>query len=380
MTPRPPSSGPDPKKTTGKKTAQAKKTAGKKTAQAKKTAGKKTAQAKKTPGKKAVEAEKAVEAQKTADTKKTVEAQKTAETKTTAEAEKTSAGQAAKTRKAPRKAAVPSPPAGSEAPAAAEVAVSPALGAGDRDRLLAGAHHDPHAVLGAHRVPGGVAFRVFRPHARAVTVLSTGLRVELHDDGDGFFSGSRAARRGPGPPPPGGVRGDGPGGRGPVPLPAHAGRAGPAPDRRGPARGAVAGAGRAPDDPGRAWTGTRFAVWAPNAPRGPGGRRLQLLGRHGVTRCARWARPACGSCSCRASARASWYKFEITRADGSRTGSAADPMARADGGPAGHRVRRAPSRTTTWGDGEWLARRADAPRTRRRCPCTRCTCRPGGRA
>ncbi len=70
-----------------------------------------------------------------------------------------------------------------------EVAVSPSLDADDRERLLAGTHHDPHSVLGAHSVPGGVAFRAFRPYALAVTVLSGELRVELHDDGDGFFSG-----------------------------------------------------------------------------------------------------------------------------------------------------------------------------------------------
>ncbi|WP_425505896.1 GlgB N-terminal domain-containing protein [Streptomyces typhae] len=58
----------------------------------------------------------------------------------------------------------------------------------DRSRLLAGTHHDPHGVLGAHRVAGGVAFRALRPYARAVTVLAGELRAELTDDGDGFFS------------------------------------------------------------------------------------------------------------------------------------------------------------------------------------------------
>ncbi|MGV9553606.1 GlgB N-terminal domain-containing protein, partial [Streptomyces ardesiacus] len=116
MTPRPSSSGPDPRKTTGKKTAGA---------------GKKPAKAAK--------------------------------------------------KKAPRKVT-----AGSFG---AVPAVSPAPAAADRERLLAGTHHDPHAVLGAHRVPGGVAFRALRPYALAVTVLCGELRVELHDDGDGFFSG-----------------------------------------------------------------------------------------------------------------------------------------------------------------------------------------------
>ena len=53
--------------------------------------------------------------------------------------------------------------------------------------------------------------------------------------------------------------------RRPVPVPAHAGRDGPAPDRRGPARGAVAGARRARPQPFGEVTGTAFAVWAPNA-------------------------------------------------------------------------------------------------------------------
>ncbi|MEU9197421.1 1,4-alpha-glucan branching enzyme [Streptomyces hundungensis] len=59
----------------------------------------------------------------------------------------------------------------------------------DRGRLLAGGHHDPHSLLGAHPVRGGIAFRALRPYAQAVTVLGKGLRAELHDDGDGLFSG-----------------------------------------------------------------------------------------------------------------------------------------------------------------------------------------------
>ncbi|WP_405783965.1 1,4-alpha-glucan branching enzyme [Streptomyces sp. NBC_00859] len=63
------------------------------------------------------------------------------------------------------------------------------LGDGDRERLLSGGHHDPHALLGAHPVTGGVAVRALRPYARAVTVIAQGLRAELRDDGQGFFSG-----------------------------------------------------------------------------------------------------------------------------------------------------------------------------------------------
>ncbi|MFC8667921.1 1,4-alpha-glucan branching enzyme [Streptomyces sp. NPDC057199] len=60
----------------------------------------------------------------------------------------------------------------------------------DRERLLSGAHHDPHALLGAHPVPGGVVFRALRPFATAVAVLSVdGRRMELSSEGDGLFSG-----------------------------------------------------------------------------------------------------------------------------------------------------------------------------------------------
>ncbi|UGY95234.1 1,4-alpha-glucan branching enzyme [Streptomyces gobiensis] len=55
--------------------------------------------------------------------------------------------------------------------------------------MLTGAHHDPHALLGAHPVRGGVAFRALRPFATAVTVIAKGLRAELYSDGDGLFSG-----------------------------------------------------------------------------------------------------------------------------------------------------------------------------------------------
>ncbi|MFB7342707.1 1,4-alpha-glucan branching enzyme, partial [Streptomyces hydrogenans] len=66
---------------------------------------------------------------------------------------------------------------------------APPLDPGERARLLAGEHHDPHALLGAHPVKGGVAIRVLRPWARGVTaVLPKGRTVELHDDGDGLFS------------------------------------------------------------------------------------------------------------------------------------------------------------------------------------------------
>ena len=61
------------------------------------------------------------------------------------------------------------------------------------DRLLGGAHHDPHAVLGAHPHADGTVVRVLRPHAEKVYVLPNGERklahelVKVHDAG--LFSG-----------------------------------------------------------------------------------------------------------------------------------------------------------------------------------------------
>ncbi|MEU3096995.1 1,4-alpha-glucan branching protein GlgB [Streptomyces sp. NPDC006967] len=72
--------------------------------------------------------------------------------------------------------------------AAAPPGAAPALDPADRGRLLAGAHHDPHALLGAHPVPGGIAFRALRPFAREVGVIVDGTRTPLVSEGDGLFS------------------------------------------------------------------------------------------------------------------------------------------------------------------------------------------------
>ncbi|MFE2430919.1 1,4-alpha-glucan branching enzyme [Streptomyces sp. NPDC059373] len=66
---------------------------------------------------------------------------------------------------------------------------APQLDPGERQRLLEGGHHNPHGVLGAHPVPGGVVFRALRPYARGVAVAAQGLglRAELLDEGDGLF-------------------------------------------------------------------------------------------------------------------------------------------------------------------------------------------------
>ncbi|WP_405523717.1 1,4-alpha-glucan branching enzyme [Streptomyces canus] len=71
----------------------------------------------------------------------------------------------------------------------ARCAPAPPLDPGDRGRLLAGAHHDPHALLGAHPVAGGIVFRALRPFAREVSVVTDGERRRLASEGDGLFSG-----------------------------------------------------------------------------------------------------------------------------------------------------------------------------------------------
>ncbi|MET8949089.1 1,4-alpha-glucan branching enzyme, partial [Streptomyces sp. NPDC004542] len=254
---------------------------------------------------------------------------------------------------APGPAPVPAPAASPEV----EVAVSPAVDAGDRERLLHGTHHDPHAVLGAHVVPGGVAFRAFRPYARSVTVVSGDLRAGLHDDGDGFFSGLLPLRE--------------------VPryrlLVAYEENVHETEDAYSflPTLGDLdlhlIGEGRheqlwqalgAHPTTHQGVKGTRFAVWAPNA-RGVRlaggfnffdgtGHPMRSLGSSGV-----WELfvPGLGE--------GELYKFEITRPDGSRT-LRADPMARrTEVPPATSSIVTASHHE--WGDAEWLERRAKTP-------------------
>ncbi|WP_399427788.1 1,4-alpha-glucan branching enzyme [Streptomyces sp. WAC 06783] len=237
------------------------------------------------------------------------------------------------------------------------VRTAPPLDPGDRDRLLSGAHHDPHALLGAHPLRGGVLFRVLRPYAKGVTVLAKGLRADLHDEGDGLFGGV-------------------------LPLAAipeyellvsyddndvtvHD------PYRFLPAVGELDlhlfGEGRHEE----LWqamgampmvhqevTGTRFTVWAPNA-RGVRvvgnfnywdgtGFPMRSLGSSGV-----WELflPGIGE--------GELYKFEITRPDGTRT-LRADPMARrTECPPANASVVHASHHR--WQDAAWMERRAERP-------------------
>jgi len=59
----------------------------------------------------------------------------------------------------------------------------------DIRRLLAGEHHDPHAVLGAHPHPDGTVVRVLRPEADQVDVLREGTEHPLTRTHEGLFHG-----------------------------------------------------------------------------------------------------------------------------------------------------------------------------------------------
>ncbi|UDM05324.1 1,4-alpha-glucan branching enzyme [Streptomyces longhuiensis] len=234
---------------------------------------------------------------------------------------------------------------------------APELDGSDRGRLLWGEHHDPHALLGAHPVDGGVAFRVLRPYAQAVAVSVEGRRVELRDEGDGLFTAVLPLDA----------------------IPAYTllvtydgdEREVDDPYRFLPALGEfdlhLIGEGRHEE----LWTalgaqpmthegvaGTRFTVWAPNA-RGvrvcgdfcawdgtafP----MRSLGSSGV-----WELflPGIGE--------GTLYKFDITRPDGSHT-VRADPLARrTEVPPATASVVTASSHT--WGDAAWMKRRGKRP-------------------
>ncbi|MFF3320860.1 1,4-alpha-glucan branching enzyme [Streptomyces sp. NPDC002889] len=260
--------------------------------------------------------------------------------------------------------ATPQPDAAAPRPRAAGggsrgVRAAKPLGDGDRQRLLSGAHHDPHALLGAHSVRGGVELRVLRPYARTVTVLGKGLRAGLHSDGDGLFSGLLPMRTTPD------YRllvtyDDNESG-----FEVHD------PYRFLPALGDLdlhlIGEGRheelwkalgAHPMTHQGVTGTRFTVWAPNAQgvRVAGdfnywdstGFPMRSLGATGV-----WELflPGVGE--------GTLYKFDITRPDGSHT-LRADPMARRTEVPPANASVVTESHHV-WHDEEWMAHRADRP-------------------
>ncbi|MGA5323196.1 1,4-alpha-glucan branching protein GlgB [Streptomyces seoulensis] len=235
-----------------------------------------------------------------------------------------------------------------------------ALKGEERDRLLGGAHHDPHSLLGAHPVPDGVLFRALRPNAREVSVLADGVRSPLVSEGGGLFSAVLPYRE----------------------IPAYElvvgyedGGAGEQtvhdPYRFAPALGELdlhliregrheelwKALGAVPMTH-EGVAGTRFTVWAPNAQ----GVRLageftfwdgtqypmRSLGAAGV-----WEvfLPGIGE--------GAKYKFEITSRHGHRF-LKADPMARLTEVPPDTASVVASSRYA-WDDAEWMAHRGDTP-------------------
>ncbi|WFB11561.1 1,4-alpha-glucan branching enzyme [Streptomyces sp. LX-29] len=245
--------------------------------------------------------------------------------------------------------AEPAPTDGSQG-----VRPAPPLDAGERERLLAGAHHDPHAVLGAHLVGGGVCFRVLRPFARSVVISAKGLRARLRSEGDGLFSGVLPLRE--------------------IPdyrlLVAYDGDELELQDpyRFLPALGEVdlhlIGEGRHE----RLWqalgahpmthqqvTGVRFTVWAPNA------RGVRVVGDFSYWNGTAFPMRSLGRCGVwelflPGVAEGALYKFEIVGPDGSRT-LRADPMARrTECPPATASV--VHTSYHRWRDEEWMARRA----------------------
>ena len=62
---------------------------------------------------------------------------------------------------------------------------------GEIDRIVAGLHHDPHAVLGAHQGPDGIIVRALLPlAATAAVVLADGRRFPLSHLHEGVFAGA----------------------------------------------------------------------------------------------------------------------------------------------------------------------------------------------
>ncbi|MFE3639201.1 1,4-alpha-glucan branching enzyme [Streptomyces cellostaticus] len=238
-----------------------------------------------------------------------------------------------------------------------DAVAAPPLDPAERDRLLGGAHHDPHALLGAHPVPGGVLFRALRPNARAVRVVVDGERHDLVSEGGGLFAAVLPYEA----------------------IPSYTLRVvyddgeqeTHDPYRFLPALGELdlhlIREGRHE----RLWralgaepmthhdvAGTRFTVWAPNA------QGVRVAGDFTYWDGTQYPMRSLGACGVwelflPGVGEGARYKFEITSRYGDRF-LKADPMARRTETPpdtasvvtAAHHE---------WGDGQWLAHRADTP-------------------
>ena len=226
--------------------------------------------------------------------------------------------------------------------------------------LVAGLHHDPHAVLGPHPHDGTVTVRTFKPLADTVAVeLADGTRVKLGHEVEGVWVGVLPSAKVPD------YRvlvayGDG------------VEHVHDDPYRFLPTLGEVdlhlIGEGRHEelwnvlgaqvreyDGPMGTVRGTSFAVWAPNA------RSIRLVGDFN-----RWDGVAHPMRSLGSTgvwelfipdvSEGNKYKFQILGSDG-HWQSKADPMARAaETAPASASV--VTHSSYAWGDEQWMARRA----------------------
>jgi 1,4-alpha-glucan branching enzyme len=227
-------------------------------------------------------------------------------------------------------------------------------------RLVAGTHHNPHALLGPHPHAGSVTVRTLRPLAQTVRVeMADGTRVELSHELEGVWAGVLPTAEVPD------YRVRVAYGDGIEHVQDDAYRFLPTlgeidlhlvGEGRHEQLWNVLGAHvRQYDGPIGPVSGTSFAVWAPNA------RAIRLVGDFN-----RWdgsAHPmrAMGSSGVWELfvpdvAEGNRYKFEILGSDGSRRAKA-DPMARAaERPPATASV--VTSTAYEWEDGDWMATRA----------------------
>jgi len=58
----------------------------------------------------------------------------------------------------------------------------------DLARLVAGEHHNPHGILGAHEYGDHTVIRTFKPHANSVVALVGGDRFPLQHIDSGLFA------------------------------------------------------------------------------------------------------------------------------------------------------------------------------------------------
>ncbi len=242
---------------------------------------------------------------------------------------------------------------------------------GEIDRIVAGTHHDPHSILGAHPGPDGVVVRALMPLAASVTaILADGRRFPLAHLHEGVFAATLPLKQVPAYQIAVAYQGPDSG----TTLPE---RILDDPYRHLPSLGAMdlhlIGEGRHEElwrvlgahvreyDGAEFGTidGTSFSVWAPNA-RGVRvigdfnhwdgrGHPMRSLGGSGV-----WELfvPGVGE--------RTRYKFEICGQDGPWLRKA-DPMARmAETPPATASV--VFTSSYQWGDKEWLAKRAGGNR------------------